>query len=81
MSKTQDKRDAREQERQLFLSARKEQQLAMIEQLYETGLRLYEDNKDKLSPEDVEQIEAMKADQLETIARLRAELDAINPSA
>ena len=73
MSKTQDKRTQRKAEQQAFITARREQQFLMLEQAYEAGLRIYEENKDKLSPEDVAHIEAMKVDQLETLEKLRLE--------
>ena len=47
----------------------------MLEQAYLVGLKMYEDNKDKLSPEDIQKLEAMKADQLATLERLRDEFN------
>jgi len=73
MSKTQDKRSQRKEEQQAFITARREQQFLMLEQAYEAGLRIYEENKDKLSPEDIVKIEAMKEDQLKTLESLRLE--------
>ena len=73
MSKAQDKKESRIKEQQQFISERRNQQLTMLEQAYETGLRLYETNKDKLSPEQIETIEAMKAKQIEALERLRDE--------
>jgi hypothetical protein len=73
MSKRQEKINERIKEQQGFISARRNQQLMMFEQAYEAGLRIYENNKDKMSPEDIATIEAMKADQLETLEKLRLE--------
>jgi hypothetical protein len=75
MSKTQDKRALRIKEQKQFISERRNQQLTMLEQAYETGLRLYEANKDNLSPEQIDAIEAMKAEQLEALERLRNEVN------
>jgi len=73
MSKRQEKIEERIKEQQEFIAARRNQQLMMLEQAYEAGLRIYEDNKDKLSPEEIENIEAMKVEQLEMLEKLRLE--------
>jgi len=75
MSKTKDKRELRVKEQKQFISERRTQQLVMLEQAYETGLRVYETNKDKLSVGQIEAIEAMKAEQLEALERLRSEVN------
>lgn len=75
MSKRQDKIEERRKEQQEFLNARKVQQVAMLEQAYQIGAHLYESNKDKLSPEEIEQIEGMKAEQLATIEKLKNEVN------
>lgn len=77
MSNRQDKIKANIDSQQEFLSARRTQQLMMLEQAYETGLRIYEANKDKMSPEEIKQIEGMKAEQLELLEKVRND---INPS-
>jgi hypothetical protein len=74
MSKAQDKKELRIKEQKEFILERRTQQLAMLEQAYETGLRVYETNKDKLSVEQIEAIEAMKAEQIEVLERLRDEI-------
>lgn len=73
MSNRQDKIERRKAEQQLFLSARRSQQLMMLEQAYETGLRIYEANKDKMSPEEIEQVEKMKAEQIALLEQIRNE--------
>lgn len=85
MSKTQDKRRARNAERIEFLLARKKLQLNMFEQAVAVGEHIYEDNKDKLSAEEIEQLEGMRKenanllDQVKAqITELEAELDATN---
>lgn len=75
MSKTQDKKEQRLKEAHEFVAERRKIQLAMLEQAYQIGLKLYEDNKDKLSPEDAAQIERMRDDQLATLERLKSELN------
>ena len=80
MSKTQEKRARIKEEQQAFISARRGHQLAMLEQAYLAGLKMYEDNKDKLTPEDVQKIEEMKAEQLALLEKLRLEANP-NPQA
>jgi hypothetical protein len=80
MSKRQDKIEANIKEQQEFLAARKAQQLIMLERAYEVGLKIYEDNKDKMSPEEIEMIERLKAEQLHLLERLRNEANK-NPEA
>jgi len=74
LSKTQAKRAQRLEDQQEFIKERRKQQLYMLEQAYQVGLKIYEDNKDKLSPEDTAQIEAMKEDQLKQLEALRAQI-------
>jgi len=80
MSKRQDKIEANIKEQQEFLAARKAQQLIMLERAYEVGLKIYEDNKDKMSPEEIEMIERLKDEQLHLLEQLRNEANK-NPEA
>ena len=73
MSKIQEKIQANIKRQQDFIAARRQQQLVMLEQAYQIGLKLYEENKDKLSAEEIEQIEFMKAEQLGAIEKLKLE--------
>jgi hypothetical protein len=75
MSKTQEKRARRKAEQQEFLQARKMIQLQMFEQALEVGLKVYEDNKDRLSKEDISKIEAQLEENRALIKKLRDELD------
>ena len=75
MSKTQEKRARRKAEQQEFLMARKTLQLAMFEQALEAGLAVYENNKDKLSEDDIAKIEAQLKENKQLIAKLREEID------
>ena len=70
MSKAQDKRKARIQEAANFVAERRKIQLAMLEQNYEMGVRLFESQKEKLSPEEVTQIEAMMVEQRKSLDEL-----------
>ena len=85
MSKTQDKRRARNIERIEFLIARKKTQHAMFEQAVAIGEKLFDDNKDKLSPEEITQLNGMREenhrllDQVaDQIRELEKEIDAAN---
>jgi hypothetical protein len=73
MSNRQDKIKESINRQKDFISARRQQQLFMLEQAYEVGLNIYETNKDKLSPEEIEKIEAMKAEQIAAIEKLKLE--------
>ena len=57
MSKRQEKAAANQAEANAFLNERRTVQLAMFEQNFETGLRIYEANKDKLSEEEAAMLE------------------------
>jgi len=70
MSKTQEKRQRRAAETAQFLAERHAMNLAMFEQNFNTGLAIYEANKDKMSPEEIEIIEA----QIEANRKLLDEL-------
>lgn len=81
MSKTQDKRAQRKAEQQAFLRERREMQLNMFEQAFNTGLRIFEENREKLSSEEIEVIEKDIEENRALIDRLRRELDGpINPN-
>jgi hypothetical protein len=60
MSKTQDKKAARIAEQKAFIKQRRLQELLALEAQFNYGLKLYEENKDKLSAEEIEQMEAEK---------------------
>ena len=57
VSKTQEKRVNRLAEAEAFVKERRERQIAIFESNFEVGLKVYEDNKDKLTPEQVAQME------------------------
>lgn len=74
MSKTQEKRARRLAEQQEFLRARKIKQLTLFEEALEFGLKVYQDNKDKLTPEDIEKIESELVKNRELVEKLRGEI-------
>jgi len=57
MSKTSEKRAARIAEAAEFVKQRREMTLNMFERNFEVGMKIYEDNKDKMSAEEVELLE------------------------
>jgi hypothetical protein len=57
MSKTQEKRARRAAERDEFIKERRQVQLAVFESNFNVGIEFYENNKDKMSPEEIAQIE------------------------
>ena len=83
MSKRQEKLEKARAEQHSFLTARRTQQLSYLEHMYEVGNKLFEDNKDKLSEEEIAQIVKMRDDQLTTLNALKEELksyiDETNP--
>jgi hypothetical protein len=58
MSKTQDKRAARIAETKAFVRERREVQLKVFEANFEAGLELFNNNKDKMTTEEIAMIEA-----------------------
>ena len=73
MSKTQDKRERVKAEQKSFIKQRRLQQLLALEAQFNYGLKLYEDNKDKLSAEEIEQMEAEKKMFEETLFKFKKE--------
>ena len=57
MSKTQEKRARRAAERDAFIKERRQVQLEVFESNFNVGLEFFEANKDKMSPEEVAQVE------------------------
>ena len=57
MSKRQEKIAANQAEANAFVGERRAVQLAIFEQNFETGLKIYESNKDKLSEEEAAMLE------------------------
>lgn len=57
MSKTQEKRARRAAERDAFIKERRQVQLAVFESNFNVGLEFFENNKDKMSAEEIAQVE------------------------
>ena len=70
MSKTQEKRAQRLSEQQAFIRERRKRQLQILEQNYQIGVKLYEAQKDSITPEEVEQIEKMMTEQRAALDKL-----------
>jgi len=75
MSKTQNKRQERLREAASFISERRAIQLQVLEQNYEIGVKLFLDQKDTLSLEEVDQIEKMMAEQRAALDKLHEQVD------
>jgi HAMP domain-containing protein len=75
MSKTQDKKAANIAEAAAFVKERRQIQLAMLKQNFEVGVMLYEQNKDTLSADEIEQLEKMMAEQKAALDKLENELN------
>lgn len=73
MSKTQDKRAQRKAEAAAFVKQRRLQELQVLEAQFAYGLKLYEEGKDKLSAEEIEQMEESKNKFTETLFRFKKE--------
>jgi hypothetical protein len=57
LSKTQQKRAQRKAEAEAFVQERRKTQISLFEQNFDTGMRFYLDNKDKMSEEEQALIE------------------------
>jgi hypothetical protein len=73
MSKTQDKRAERVQEAENFVKERRANQLAIFEANLLAGQQLFENNKEKLSAEEILVIEKELADNQALLEKLRQE--------
>ncbi len=73
MSKTQEKRARVKAEQQEFIKQRRLQELKVLEAQFQLGLKLYEENKEKLSAEEIEQMEAEKARFMDTLFQFKKE--------
>jgi hypothetical protein len=73
MSKTQDKRAARMAEQKEFIKKRRTAQLAVFESNFNAGLQFYNDNKDKMSEEEIALIDKEIEDNLAIIHNIKKE--------
>jgi hypothetical protein len=72
VSKTQDKKAARLAEAESFVKERRKRNLEIFESNFEVGLKIYEQNKDKLSPEEVAHMEVEIERQKEILEEYKA---------
>jgi len=75
MSKRQEKIEARKTEQQAFIAQRRKMQLAIFQANFDVGMKLYEDNKDKMSPEEIELVEIEIKRNKELLEKLKSETD------
>ncbi len=75
MSKRQEKIAARQAEAAAFVNERRAMQIALFEQNFETGLRIYEANKDKLSEEEAAMLEVEIERNRTLIEKLKSDLN------
>ena len=74
MSKRQDKIEARKEEQKAFIAERRKMQLAVFQANFDIGMKLYEDNKDKMSAEEIELVEVEIKKNRELLDKLKAEI-------
>ena len=73
MSKTQDKRKARMEESKTFIQERRQVQYEILKNNFDIGVKLYLDNKEKMSEDEINQVEGMMAEQKAALERIRLE--------
>jgi hypothetical protein len=73
MSKTQDKQKARMEETKAFVQQRRQLQYEILKNNFDVGVKLYLDNKDKMSEDEINQVEGMMAEQEAALERIRLE--------
>ena len=76
MSKRQDKIAGRQAEQHEFLKERRQLQIAVFESNFNVGLNFYQENKDKMSEEEVALIEAEIESNRKLLNELKAKWDA-----
>ena len=77
VSKTQEKRAERKREAAEFVKVRRDIQVGIFERNFKAGLAMYESNKDKLTPEQIVDIEAQIEDNRALIEKLKHEADSL----
>jgi hypothetical protein len=76
MSKRQEKIAVRQAEQQEFLKERRQLQIAVFESNFNVGLNFYQENKDKMSDEEIALIEAEIESNRKLLEELKAKWDA-----
>lgn len=74
LSKRQQKIARRKEEAARFVKARREVQLKVFEANFQVGLQLFENTKDKMSPEEIELVEREIEKNRALIDELKAQL-------
>ena len=74
MSNRQEKIKRNQEEAAQFVSARREVQLAIFESNFKVGLQMIEDNRDKLSEEELETLEKQVQEIEAVLEGLRSEI-------
>ena len=74
MSKRQEKIAKNIAEQQAFIIERRAFQLSIFERNFETGMRMYEENKDKMTPEEDAEMQALMEQNKALIEKLRSEV-------
>jgi cob(I)alamin adenosyltransferase len=74
MSNRQEKIKRNQEEAAHFVSARREVQLAIFESNFKVGLQMIEDNRDKLSEEELETLEKQIKEIELVLEKLRSEI-------
>jgi hypothetical protein len=73
MSNRQEKIQQKIAERNDFITERRKVQLAIFESNFEAGRKMYEDNKDKITPEQAAILEKQVEENRELLEKLRDE--------
>lgn len=74
MSNRQEKLKRNQEEAAQFVSARREVQLAIFENNFKVGLQMIEDNRDKLSEEELATLEGQIKEIEAVLEQLRSEI-------
>lgn len=75
MSKRQEKIEERRAEQQEFIAQRRKMQLAIFQANFDIGMKIYEENKDKMSPEEIELVEIEIKKNRELLDKLKADIE------
>lgn len=71
VSKTQEKRAQRLAEQEAFIKQRRMDQYLAFQANFDAGLKIYEANKDKLTPEQIAQLNAEIEHKLESLKEFK----------
>ena len=77
MSKRQEKIANNIAEQQAFIKERRQLQIYAFEKHFEQGLEMYKENKDKLTPEEEAEMQALIEQNKALIEKLKLEIDTV----